>query len=180
MTLPPEDQAPLTFYPGDPAEWTPAQRSRNERMASFLQHLQTEGMINPASKASGVSVATIWRWRDEYPAFNDAVVKFMTRTRMLKLEENLYRIANSEDPKMGMAAVRANEFLMRAWDREQYGEFRRVDQTVTVNHIVQLSHDARQAIQERQAEKLRQLRTIDVQVSHQDEDETGNSMARAN
>ncbi|GGO28533.1 hypothetical protein [Deinococcus humi] len=173
MTLPREDQMPLTFYPGDPAKWTPAQRSRNERMASFLQHLQSEGMINPASKASGVSVATIWRWRDEYPAFNDAVVKFMTRTRMLTLEENLYRIANSTDPKMAMAAVRANEFLMRAWDREQYGEFKRVDQTVTVNHIVQLSHDARQAIQERQAQKLQQLRTIDVQASSRGDDEAG-------
>lgn len=173
MTLLPEDQTPLTFYPGDPAEWTPAQRARNERMAEFLRHLQIEGMINRASKTSRVSVATLWRWRDEYPAFNDAVVKFMTRTRILQLEENMYRIANSEDPKMAMAAVRANEFLMRAWDREQYGEFKRVDQTVTVNHIVQLSHDARQAIQERQAEKLRQLRTIDVQPSRQGDDEAG-------
>ncbi|WP_156039211.1 hypothetical protein [Deinococcus marmoris] len=172
MTLSPDEQAPLAFCPGDPADWTPAQRSRNERMTSFLQHLQSEGMINPASKSSGVSLATIWRWRDEYPAFNDAVIKFMTRTRMLKLEENMYRIANNDDPKVAMAAVRANEFLMRSWDREQYGEFRKVEQTVNINHIVQISHDARQAIQERQAEKLQALRTIDVQPSRRDHAES--------
>lgn len=170
MTTPtitdPEEQ----LLPSDPSTWTPAERTRHKRMAGFLRALQAEGMINPACKASGVSVATQWRWREEYPAFAAAVTKFLKQTRIAQLEDNMYRIANSTDPKMAMAAVRANEFLMKSWDREQYQESVRVEGTQTVNHMVQVVHSVRDTMREEQAAKLASLqaRTLTVKPSNSD------------
>jgi len=127
-------------------------------MVAFLQALQAEGMINPACVASGVSVASVWRWRETYPPFDAAVRKFMTRTRLLQLEDNMYRIANSTDPKMAMAAVRANEFLMKAWNRDEYGDHQRIEQTQTTVHQVQVIQEVRHVLQEQQSNRLAQLR----------------------
>lgn len=150
------------FHPGDPANWTPAQRTRNERMSLFLRELQKEGSLSRAYESSGVPEPTVHRWRGEYPPFGEAVTKFVTRTRMQKLEESMYRIALSEDPKMANAAVRAGEFLMKAWDRPQYGDHQRIEQTQTVNHIVQVVHTVRDDIRAKQQEALRRIRTIDA------------------
>ena len=170
LSLSPEQDEKLQLLPGDPGMWSPAERTRHERMAGFLRALQTEGMINPACKASGVSVATQWRWREEYPAFAAAVTKFLKQTRIAQLEDNMYRIANSTDPKMAMAAVRANEFLMKAWDREQYQESVRVESTQTVNCMVQVIHTVRDTMREEQAAKLASLqaRTLTVTPSNLD------------
>lgn len=152
------------LLPGDPGQWTPAEKKRHKRMAAFLQALQEEGMIRPACLSSGVDATTIWRWREHYPAFEAAVTKFMTRTRIQTLEENMYRIANSTDPKMAMAAVRANEFLLRAWDRDTYDQAQRIEQTTTVNHMVKVVHEVRDGHRERQAARLARLKTIDAEV----------------
>lgn len=157
-----DDQTNL--LPGDPGQWTPAEKRRHDRMAAFLRALQEEGMIRPACATCGVDTATVWRWREQYPAFEAAVTQFMTRTRVQTLEENMYRIANSTDPKMAMAAVRANEFLLRAWDRDTYDQAQRIEQTTTVNHMVQVIHEVRDSHRERQAERLKRLRTIDAEV----------------
>lgn len=170
MAMNEKDMEQSHLVMGDPSTWTPAERTRNERMAGFLRALQTEGMINPACKASGVSVATQWRWREEYPAFAAAVTKFLKQTRIAQLEDNMYRIANSTDPKMAMAAVRANEFLMKAWDREQYQENIRIEGTQTVNHMVQMIHSVRDSMREKQLAKIASLqaRTLTVTPSNLD------------
>ena len=154
----------INLLPGDPSQWTPAERTRHERMAAFLRALQEEGMVVPACKASGVDRATVWRWREQYPAFEAAVTQFMTRTRVEVLEANMYRIACSEDPKMSMAAVRANEFLLKSWARDTYDQAQRIEQTTTVNHMVQVVHEVRDSHRERQTERLQRLRTINAEV----------------
>ncbi|GGK25776.1 hypothetical protein GCM10008955_19380 [Deinococcus malanensis] len=165
LTIDEQAQAPL--LPGDPADWTPAQKTRHERMCAFLRALQDEGMLLAACTASGVNITTVWRWREQYPVFEEAVTRFMNQTRVAKLEENMYRIANSTDPKMAMASVRANEFLMKAWDRPQYGDFQKVETTQTVNHMVQVVNADRDRHRNLQQQKLRQLRerTIDADDS---------------
>ena len=70
--------------PGEPAPWTPAQRTRNQPVNTFL---------HPACTDTGIDLATIWRWREQTPAFKAAVLKFKTQTRMAKLEDNMYRVA---------------------------------------------------------------------------------------
>lgn len=149
------------LLPGDPNTWTPAERTRHERMAGFLRALQNEGMILAACKASGVSDATVWRWRDEYPAFGEAVTEFLKHKRVLMLEENLFRIAASTDPKTANAAVRANEILLRAYD-PRFAATLKVEGTQTVNHIVQMSNEVRDNFRQRQLEKIRQIRTVDA------------------
>ena len=150
-------EQPTTFLPGDPSQWSPAERTRHERMAAFLRALQEEGMVTPACKVSGVDQATVWRWREQYPAFSQAVTRFMTRTRVQVLEENMYRIACSDDPKVANAAVRANEFLLRSWDRDTYDQAQRIEQTVTINQQVQVVHEVRERNRQRQAERLRTI-----------------------
>lgn len=160
----------LQLMPGEPGTWTPAERTRNERMSAFLRALQTEGMILAACKASGVSDATVWRWREEYPAFAEAVTTFLKQKRVLVLEENLYRIAGSTDPKMATAVVNANIFLLRAWGPEAYQEKLRVESTQTVNHMVQQVHSVRDTMREEQAAKIASLqaRTLTVTPSNPD------------
>ncbi|PNY79189.1 hypothetical protein [Deinococcus koreensis] len=155
-----------------PAHWTPAQRTRNERMSAFLRALHVEGMLTAACAASGVSLPSVRRWRNDFPSFDEAVTEFLTRIRLSAVEDNMYRIATSTDPKIANATVKAGEFLARAWDREQYGERQRIDQTITVNGQVQIVHEARDTIRQElrasRQQRLLALQTIDAPPSSGD------------
>ncbi len=143
---------------GNVRTWTPAQRRRSRRKAAFLRALHEHGSIAAACLASGVHDATVWRWRKEYPAFDKAVMNFIEGVREQRLVESMYRIATSEDPKMANAAAKAGEFLLRSWNREKFGQFQKVEQSITVHQQVQVAVEVRDRMRAAQQEKLRQIR----------------------
>ena len=151
-----------TLLPGDPSTWTPAERTRNERMAAFLRELHVQGILQDAATAAGVDQATVWRWREQYPAFREAVTKFLTRTRQAMIEDNMFRIATSTDPKMANAAVKAGEFYLRALDRDQYTERQVIEQSVTVNQQVQVILTTRDRLRAEQAQRLKTIDAVQV------------------
>ncbi|UQN10841.1 hypothetical protein [Deinococcus sp. QL22] len=164
------------FLPEEPPKWTPGQRTRNERMSAFLRALGREGSIARACETTSVDESTVWRWRDRHPTFGEAVNTFMTRTRQQRIEESMFRIATSTDPKQANAAVRAGELMLRALDRTQYGQHLEVKSTQTVNHMVQVVHTVRDDLRARQLARLSQLKTIDaLPLSETDNTEQGGS-----
>lgn len=142
---------------GHTRTWTPAQRQRSRRKAAFLRALQEHGSLGAACLASGVSDVTVWRWRKQYPAFDRAVLDFVEGVREQRLVESMYRIATSDDPKMANAAAKAGEFLLKVWNRDKYMERQKIEQTVTINHQVQVVQAVRDELRARQQEKLQRL-----------------------
>jgi hypothetical protein len=150
------------YIPGDPDTWTPGQHSRNDKMVRYFEALREEGTLSDACKRLNVDQATVWRWRNEYPEFQADVTTFLSRDRQALLEDNLYRIATSNDPRMASATVKALEFYLKALDRPTYGDQTKVETTQTVNHMVQVVHTVRDDLRARQLERLSQLKTIDA------------------
>ena len=105
--------------------------------------------------------ATVWRWRKQYPAFDRAVLNFIEGVREQRVVESLYRIATSEDPKTATAAAKAGEFLLKVWNPDKYQQAQRIEQTVTVNHQVQVIEGFR----ERQRQALQGIKIIDQQTN---------------
>jgi len=153
-----------------PFNWTPAQKTRSKRKAAFLRALHDEGSITKACKASGVPLSTVHRWRGAYPAFAKAVDTYITTVREQVLEDNLFRIAGSTDPKTATAAVKANELLLKAYNRPRWGDHLRTETTVTINQQVQVIHEVRDRMRAQQSEALARLqtRTIDMPLSEPD------------
>ena len=129
--------------------WTPAQRQRSHRKATFLRALQEHGSLGAACLASGVNDVTVWRWRKQYPAFDLAVIQFVEGVREQRLVESMYRIAMSEDPRTANAAAKAGEFLLKVWNRDKFGDRQKVEQTITINQQMDVTRAYR-------AEYLRQ------------------------
>lgn len=153
------EQTPILLG-GEPGTWTPAQRSRNDRMAHFLRVLAEEGGCLTACQVAGVPYATVHRWRDEHEAFATAY-DIASQRRLLAVEDNIFRIAQSTDPRMANATVKAGEILMRAWNPDRYTERLKTENTITINAQVQHVHSIRDQLRERQQERLQALRTID-------------------
>ncbi|WP_019587576.1 hypothetical protein [Deinococcus apachensis] len=86
------------------------------------------------------------------------MTEFVEGVREQRLVESLYRIATSEDPKMANAAAKAGEFLLKAWNREKWGDRQKIETTQTVNHMVQISLDVRDTFRAEQQAKLEALR----------------------
>lgn len=162
LTAVEQEPAPKPLLPGDPSTWTPAQRTRNERMAQYLRTLRSEGTLTAACTVTGISQPTVWRWREEFPAFGNAVTQFLTRDRQLLIEENMFRIATSTDPKTANAAVKAGEIYLKALDPDRYADRQKIEQTVTINHQVQVVHEVRERLRAAQAEKLQRLQIVDA------------------
>lgn len=148
---------------GNARAGTPGQRRRSHRKAAFLRSLQEHGSLTAACLASGVHDSTIWRWRQQYPAFDRAVLEFVEGVREQRLVESMYRIATSDDPKMANAATKAGEFLLKAWNREKWGDRQKIDQTVTITQQVQVIHEARERHREQQRAAIAalQVRTLE-------------------
>lgn len=156
--------APVQGVKGGHARtWTPAQRQRSRRKAAFLRALQEHGSLGAACLASGVSDVTVWRWRKQYPAFDRAVMDFVEGVREQRLVESLYRMATSDDPKMANAAAKAGEFLLKVWNRDKYMERQKIEQTVTINHQVQVIQAVREQHRTAQQAKMQLIgvRTIE-------------------
>ncbi|GAA0502754.1 hypothetical protein [Deinococcus depolymerans] len=98
------EQTPILLG-GEPGTWTPAQRSRNNRMAHFLRVLAEEGGCLTACQVAGVPYATVHRWRDEHEAFATAY-DIASQRRLLAVEDNIFRIAQSTDPRMANASYK--------------------------------------------------------------------------
>ena len=140
--------------------WTPAQRQRSHRKASFLRALHEHGSMGAACLASGVNDVTVWRWRKQYPAFDQAVIQFVEGVREQRLVESMYRIAMSEDPKAANAAAKAGEFLLKVWNRDKFGDKQRIEQTITVSQQIQVVHTVRDQFRAEQAEAIQRLREL--------------------
>lgn len=156
----------VTGQTGHPTP-APAQLRRREKKDRAIAALREHGTLEMAATVAKVSRSTLYRWRAADPAFEAEVKQWMDEDMEDELHDTLFTIAKlgMTDAKYANAAVRAAELLIKAENRAKYGDHQTIDQTVNVNHIVQLSHDARQAIQQRQAEKLKELRTIDVEAT---------------
>lgn len=119
-----------------------------------------------ACQLAGIGHTTLRRWRRDYPAFEKQFQ--LERAQLVsEVEDSLRTIAL--DPK-NKGAVKAAEILLKAHDRERYGDQVTLNQQVTVNHNVQVVH----SVKALQQEKLRQLeaaRTIDLQP-HEPTEET--------
>lgn len=154
-----ETEAPqaCAYISDDPTSWTPGQTTRNHRMNVFMDALQTYGSLTQVFQHTEFSEATIHDWRHKYPRFAEAVNLFLTHTRVHRVEENMYRIATSDDPKSATAAVKAGEILLKAYDPERFTERIKQETTVTVNHQVQVIEGFR----EKQRAALNGIKTID-------------------
>jgi len=153
------EQTPILLG-GEPGSWTPAQRSRNDRMAHFLRVLAEEGIYLTACGVSGVPHSTVHRWREDHELFAKAY-DLALQQRLSAVEDNMFRIARSTDPKTANATVKAGELLLRTWNPERYTERIKNETTITVNAQVQHVHTIRDQLRERQQERLQTLRTID-------------------
>lgn len=151
------------YLEGDPASWTAGQATRNHRMNVFMQALQQLGSLTQVFSHTDFPETTVIRWRRDHPKFADAINTFITDTRITRIEEAMYRIATSTDPKMANAAVRAQETLLKAYDRPRFGDHLTTESTQTVNHLVQVVHTVRDGIKARQQEALQRLKTIDAE-----------------
>jgi hypothetical protein len=160
------------YIDGDPTTWTAGQKTRHAKMCDFMDKLESLGSLTQVYALTKHSETTIHRWRTDYPKFAAAVDLFLTQTRLVRLEEAMYTIAMSTDPKMATAAVKAQEFLMRAYDRPKFGDQMKVESTQTVNHMVQVVHSVRDTMREEQQAKLASLqaRTITVEPSNSDKE----------
>lgn len=151
---------------------TPAEKIRRERKARFLEVLQEEGHITQAAARLGVAPSTVYRWRVQDPAFNDAIADWLTEDMEVIVATNMFRIATSTDPKLANATVKAGEFMLKSLNRETYGDQIKQESTVTVNHQVQVIHEARDTIRQElrasQQQRLQALRTIDMPSSEGD------------
>lgn len=110
-------------------KWTPAQRHRAARKSAFLKALHEHATIGVACQVSGVPDVTILRWRRAYPAFDQAVSDFLINVREQRVVDSLYQLTQKalEDPKFASAGGRAGEFLLKAWNPEQFAERLKVD-----------------------------------------------------
>lgn len=93
------------------------------------------------------------RWRDEHEAFTNAY-DIASQQRLLAVEDNIFRIAPSTDPRMANATV-------KAWNPDRYTERLKTENTITINAQVQHVHSIRDQLRERQQERLQALHTID-------------------
>ena len=141
----------------------PGDLKRRDLKRRAIEGLREHGTIGHAAAAAGVSPSTIYRWRDADPEFNAEVLEFMHVDQVDQLHQSMYAIATSTDPKMASAAVKAGEFLLKSLDRDTYGDHIKQETTTTINHMVQVVHEVRDTHRERQAERLRRLRTLDAE-----------------
>lgn len=155
------DTHPGMYLPGDPETWTPGMVDRHARMLQFMDALRQLGTYTDACRATDIDNATVWRWRNDYPAFRDAVTTFMTRDRQVAIEDNMYRIATSTDPKTANATVKAGELYLKALDRDKWGDKLTTDTTITINTQVQHVIEVREKLRAAQSEKLHRIRTLD-------------------
>lgn len=142
---------------------TPGEISRQQLKRRAIDALKEHGTLKAAAAAADVAPSTIYRWRDNDPQFAAEVDEFLHVTMVEELEASMYRIATSTDPKMANAAVRAGELLLKAENRDKYGDHQKIESTQTVNHLVQVVHTVRDGIKARQHEALQRLKTIDAE-----------------
>lgn len=140
----------------------PAEIKRAELKARFLTALREHGTITHAAAAAGVNRATAWRWEQDDADFAAEVRRWMHTDQVSELHESLYKIATSNDPRMATASVKAGEFLLKALDRNIYGDMTKIESTQTVNHLVQVVHTVRDDHRAKQLGRLNQLKTIDA------------------
>ena len=141
----------------------PGELKRRELKRRVLEALRENGTLTHAAAAVDMPPSTIYRWRKADPEFDAAVTEFLHVDMVDTLEQSAFRIATSTDPKMASAAVKAQEMLLKAYDRDRFGDHQRIEQTTTINHMVQVVHEVRDTHRERQAERLRRLRTLDAE-----------------
>ena len=82
-----------------------------------------------------------------------------------QLHASLYSRAMDMDPKAASAGVKAAEILLKALDRDTYGDHQRIESTTTVNHQVQVIHDVRDQYRAMQQARLRRLQTRTVEAT---------------
>ena len=95
------------------------------------------------------------------------MTRFLTRTQQAMIEDNMFRIATSTDPKMANAAVKAGEFYLRALDRDQYTERQVIEQTVTLNEQVQVINKVRDQIWAERDAKINEIRAKQAEFLQQ-------------
>lgn len=145
---------------------TPPDIRREELKARVLDALKQHGTITKASAAAGVTPRTVQRWQNADPAFQQEVQRWMHIDQADDLALTLYEIAHlaKVDSKYANAGVRAAEILLKSLARDEFGDHQTIDQTVNVNQTVQVIHEVRDQMRERQQEKLKQLRTVDMET----------------
>ena len=141
---------------------TPGQVKRQALKRLAVDALREHGTLTHAAAAAGVAPSTIYRWRDSDPKFARQVAEFLHVSYIEELERSMFSIATSNDPKMANAAVRAGEFLLKAEHRQKYGDHQQIEQTININHTVQVALEARDRLQAQQQARLQALRTIDA------------------
>ncbi|KQR22883.1 hypothetical protein ASF71_06870 [Deinococcus sp. Leaf326] len=148
----------------------PGEIKRRELKRRAVDALREHGTIGHAAAAAGVSPSTLYRWRDQDEAFNQVVTEFLNVDLVDTLVSSMYSIATNTDPKLANAAVKAGEFLLKAYDRDTFGDQIKTEVNQTVNHMVQVVHSVRDTMREEQAAKIARLqeRTITVEPSNSD------------
>lgn len=143
----------------------PAQLRRQEKKDRAITALRQYGTLERAAEAAGVSRATVYRWREADPAFEAQVKQWIEEDMEDELHDTLFTIAKKgkEDAKYASAAVKAAELLIKAENREKYGDQIKQETTVTVNHQVQVVTSYRDKQRAALQSINRQALTIDAE-----------------
>lgn len=152
--------------------WTVQQRLRSKRKAAVLRALlgpesPTRARLMASLDAAGVPYSTHLAWTERYPAYKTAILNGLAARETI-IVDGFVALASrlndpdKLDPKLATAAVKAGETIIRGDNPDKWAERQKIESTQTVNHIVQMSQEVRDTFRQRQLEKVRQIRTIDM------------------
>ncbi|AWN24207.1 hypothetical protein DKM44_14015 [Deinococcus irradiatisoli] len=112
-----------------------------------------------ACRAAGISDVTILRWRQRFPAFDQAVSDFLVHVREQRVVDSLYQLTQkaTEDPKFASAGGRAGEFLLKAWNPNLFGEKITTSTTININHSVEIINSHRDELRAAQEARLHRI-----------------------
>ena len=149
---------------------SPAEQRRQEKKDRAITALRQYGTLERAAEAAGVSRTTVYRWRDLDPDFEAQVKQWMEEDMEDELHATLFTIAKLglTDAKYANAAVKAAELLIKAENREKYGDTLKTETTLNISGQIDVAHQVQQQFRiEHAALKMqaKALRTIDAEVT---------------
>ena len=144
----------------------PGELKRQDLKRRVVEGLREHGTLTHAAASAGISPSTIYRWRETDAEFNDAVTEFLNVDLVDSLVSSMYSIATSTDPKTANAAVKAGEFLLKGYAREQFGDQLKTEGTINISGQIDIAHQVQQQFRVEHAQlrdKAKALRTVDAE-----------------
>lgn len=145
-----------------PARTTPGELKRQDLKRRVIDGLKEHGTLTHAAATAGISPSTIYRWREQDTDFNSQVTEFLNTDLIDTLVSSMFSIATSADPKTANAAVKAGEVLLKAYDRQRFGDQLKTETTQNINVQISTTTEVRDQLRAAQRAKLL---TLDMETT---------------